>query len=270
MPKTKTKVAEAVAPTIVVQQNNSVLYLILAVLVVALAFMFVKMTNLEKKLAGGGVQAESHLSLDNLKKYAKEIGLDTGKFNKCLDSGGKKETVTAETNYGTSVGVQGTPAFFINGRFVGGAYPFSSLKEIIDKELAGTGSNDCSTYTDQSLSQTCDSTPNGDDPEKGFKPIPRAIDTRGAQAKGPADAKVQVVEFSDFECPFCIRAYPTVQQILKEYDGKVRLYYMQYPLNQIHPNAEKAAEASLCAADQGKFWEYHDKMFEAGVAAQGQ
>lgn len=79
--------------------------------------------------------------------------------------------------------------------------------------------------------------------------------------RGNKNAKVKLVEYSDFQCPFCERAYPTLQQVLKDYGDKVSLEYRHYPLS-FHPFAQKAAEASECAAEQGKFWEFHDKNFE--------
>lgn len=79
-------------------------------------------------------------------------------------------------------------------------------------------------------------------------------------AIGAKNAQVTIIEFSDFECPFCGRALPTVKQVLKDYEGKVRVVYRDFPLS-FHPNAQKAAEAAECADDQGKFWEYHDKLF---------
>ena len=82
----------------------------------------------------------------------------------------------------------------------------------------------------------------------------------GSPAKGPAGAPVTIVEFSDFECPFCSRIVPTLKQVEQAYGDQVRVVFRQFPLN-IHPNAQKAAEASLCANDQGKFWEMHDALF---------
>jgi protein-disulfide isomerase len=91
------------------------------------------------------------------------------------------------------------------------------------------------------------------------EPYRHPVDPIGP-ARGSPDAKVTIVEFSDFQCPYCSRAGSTVARVLKEYEGKVRLVYRHLPLA-FHPNAQKAAEASLCAADQGKFWELHDRMF---------
>ena len=82
---------------------------------------------------------------------------------------------------------------------------------------------------------------------------------------GEKDAPVTIIEFSDFQCPFCERFYSqTLEQIKTNYidTGKVKLIYRDFPLDSIHPMAQKAAEAAECADEQGKYWEYHDKLFQ--------
>ena len=93
------------------------------------------------------------------------------------------------------------------------------------------------------------------------EPLRTTIPLEGRPSKGPADAPVTLVEFSDFECPYCRALFPTLQQITEEYKHKVRIVYLQFPLADMHPHALKAAEASLCAFEQGKFWQMHDAMF---------
>ena len=93
-------------------------------------------------------------------------------------------------------------------------------------------------------------------------PIARVkVSVDGAPFKGPANAPVTIVEFSDFECPFCKRAHPTLTQLFEKYAGKVKLVYRDFPLESIHPQARRAAEAARCANDQGKFWDYYDILF---------
>ena len=82
---------------------------------------------------------------------------------------------------------------------------------------------------------------------------------------GNENAKVTVVEFSDFQCPFCKQYFDnTASQLSDAYikTGKIKFYYRNYPLTSIHPNAQKAAEAGECANEQGKFWDYHDLLFQ--------
>ncbi len=86
-----------------------------------------------------------------------------------------------------------------------------------------------------------------------------------ARVRGNPDAPVMIVEFSDFQCPFCQRAYPVVKQLLAKYPNQVKLAYRDYPLRQIHPQADAAASASRCAGEQGKFWQFHDRLFESDL-----
>jgi protein-disulfide isomerase len=87
------------------------------------------------------------------------------------------------------------------------------------------------------------------------------ITTDGAPSRGAEKAKVTIVKFEDFQCPYCKTVQPTFIELLKKYDGKVRVVHKDLPLEQIHPQARAAAEASRCAGEQGKFWEYHDKLY---------
>ncbi len=82
-----------------------------------------------------------------------------------------------------------------------------------------------------------------------------------ARVKGDADAPITIVEFADFQCPFCTKAEPLLNEVLAKYKGKVKLAFRDFPLGPIHPHAEMAAEASRCALAQGKYWEMHDAMF---------
>jgi protein-disulfide isomerase len=92
-------------------------------------------------------------------------------------------------------------------------------------------------------------------------PLRTEVATAGHPSRGTPNAPVTIVEFADFECPYCGATFPVLQLVEQNYAGKVRMVYRQFPLTNIHPHAQKAAEASLCAAEQGKFWEFHDSMF---------
>ena len=89
------------------------------------------------------------------------------------------------------------------------------------------------------------------------------VATDGFPSMGPADAPIVIVEFSDFQCPFCQRFYDqTYKQLMAAYPGKIRFVYRHLPLTSIHPEAFPAAEASMCANEQNAFWPFHDKIFE--------
>jgi protein-disulfide isomerase len=87
----------------------------------------------------------------------------------------------------------------------------------------------------------------------------------GAPFKGGANAPVTIIEFSDFHCPFCIRVQPTLAQVLARYGDKVKLVYRDLPLDQLHPQARRAAEAARCAQEQGKFWPFHDQLYSGNT-----
>jgi protein-disulfide isomerase len=93
-------------------------------------------------------------------------------------------------------------------------------------------------------------------------PVFRAeVSVAGEPFRGSEKAPVTIVKFEDFQCPFCKQVQPTFDELLSRYNGKVRLVHKDLPLDSIHPQARQAAEAARCAYEQGKFWEYHDKLY---------
>ena len=95
-----------------------------------------------------------------------------------------------------------------------------------------------------------------------LEPYRLDVDPGTGPVRGEAEAPVTIVEWSDFECPYCKRVLPTLERLFEEYPTDVRLVFRHFPLHAIHPNAQAAAEAAVCAQDLGAFWELHDLMFE--------
>ncbi len=114
---------------------------------------------------------------------------------------------------------------------------------------------------DQGLERYVESLRESHGVESLLGPYRIEVETEGHPSKGSAQAPVTIVEFSDFECPFCRQAEPVFKRIQEQYGDQIRFVYRQFPLNDIHPRAQKAAEASLCADEQGQFWNMHDVLF---------
>lgn len=96
---------------------------------------------------------------------------------------------------------------------------------------------------------------------KAFLKNPLKVDISNAPILGPADAAVTLVEFSDFQCPFCVRSQTVLSALKEKYKGKLRIAYVHFPLEKLHPQAKPAALAAWAAGQQGKFFEYHDRLF---------
>ena len=172
----------------------------------------------------------------NLKKWAGELGLNVTQFNSCFDSHKYAKEVEKDFNDGTALGVDGTPTTFVNGHAVKGAVPFSQFQAAIEDALKTPAPK-------QKSEVVGDNQPTLGDP----------------------NAPVTIVEFSDFQCPFCGQFFHDVEaQMIEKYlkTGKVKFIYRNFPLSSIHPMAESAAEAGECAYEQGKFWRYHDFVFQ--------
>ena len=91
---------------------------------------------------------------------------------------------------------------------------------------------------------------------------PRKVLDATRLARGPVDAPITIITFSDYQCPYCILAEPVLTEVLSRYPERVRVVHRHFPLDSIHPFARPAAEAAMCAEEQGKFWEYHQAIFD--------
>ncbi|HMC93221.1 MAG TPA: thioredoxin domain-containing protein, partial [Polyangia bacterium] len=220
---------------------------------------------------------QQHEDRATFEKYAGELGLNLDKFKAALDAQKGKEAIEADAAAGGKIGARGTPAFFINGKFLSGAQPFEVFKAKIDDELKvadsmiAKGTPRGRVY-DALMKEAKTEVPAAPAAEQaGAEKTPEQdttvfkVSPGNGPAKGSKNAPLQVVIFSDFQCPFCKRVEPQLSQLEKEYSGKVHMVWKNYPLP-FHNNAEPAAEAAMAAGEQGKFWEMHDKLFENNTA----
>lgn len=185
------------------------------------------------------------LDVPNLKQYAKQLGFT---IDSCLDNKETESTVRAHMNEAQARGVSGTPSFWVGDELVVGAVPYATLAAKVDEKLSGKVAPAPVPQAPQA-------------PEQPPAKVENLAD--GTTVLGDKNAPVTIVEFTDYECPFCKRAHDqTFPQIKSQYidTGKVRYSVRNFPLP-FHENAQKAAEAVECAGKQGKFWAYHDAVF---------
>jgi len=182
-------------------------------------------------------------ALDAFTAYADDLGLDEGDFKSCMDAGTFIPEIQKDLADGSAAGIDGTPGFWLVGtngqsKKISGAVPFETFKAAIEDMLAG-----------KTVSDPAAGTPAATDDDPSI---------------GSDDATVTLIEFTDYQCPFCARHFTqTFGQIKSNYidTGKVKYVSRDFPLG-FHQHAQKSALASECADDQGKFWEMHDVLFQ--------
>jgi protein-disulfide isomerase len=213
-----------------------------------------KFLPMHKKL----IEASASLSREKILALAAEIGLDVPRFTQAIDAKASSETIARETQEVVGLGATGTPATFVNGRFVSGAKPFEFFKAIIDEEIGwAKGGNRPAFTTGTNVRQTsAPAARKGPDPTKLYD-----LPAGASPSRGPADAPVTILHYTDFQCPVCKRVAPTLDQLAEAYPKSVRIVYKMHPLK-IHKQATIAAEAVLAAHAQGKFLAMHDELFE--------
>ena len=185
---------------------------------------------------------QTKLSRADLLEYAKNLDLILPAFQQALDNHTYRSVIERDLAEAKGLGVTNTPTFFVNGRRLVGLQGYAALDAVIETVLAGIP------QTQRAQEEIVASGP------------AQAIKLEHTAVKGPAAATISLVEFSDFECPYCAQAAPILQQLAAAYLAQVRFAFKHYPLL-MHKESPLAHEAAIAAGDQGKFWEMHDTLF---------
>ena len=183
---------------------------------------------------------QGRLEEPQLVEYAQRLNLDMTTFRAALADRRHRPVVERDAAEARALGLNATPTLFINGQRLVGVPPAPQLNAFIKSVLTG---RPITTEAEPPLP-------------------PGTLDLSGSPSRGPADARVTLVEFSDFQCPFCARGRRTTEAVFKKYEGRVRWVFKHFPLD-FHPDAPLAHRAAMAAAEQGKFWEMHEKIFES-------
>jgi protein-disulfide isomerase len=189
------------------------------------------------------------------------------KFASDLNSPSVKKQVQTDQGLARQFAARGTPHFFVNGRRLRGAQPFPAFQKLIDEQLkiAKAKIAKGTARADVYAAVTAKGATKASSPKRQQRPVDNKVYNvkvgPNDAYKGNKNAKITIVEFSEFQCPFCSRVNPTISRIMKEYGDKVRVVFKHNPLS-FHKDAPLAAQASLAAGKQGKFWAMHDIMFK--------
>ncbi len=216
---------------------------------------------------------QNQRSLDgvSLEQMAGQVGVDRAAFESAFHSDRVRQEVAADIELGNKIGVQGTPNFRINGANLEGAQPIDKFKEIIDHEIAestaleksGVPANEVYARRVQANYTAPKPPAPPEQPEEDTTVY--KVPVAKSPVLGPADALVTIVEFADFQCPFCKRADSTMKEILQRYPGKVRWVFKHKPLpfhDRAIPAAMLAIEAQKERGNQG-FWQAHDLLYKS-------
>ena len=190
-----------------------------------------------------------------IRGLAEKAGLDMGQFDNAMTAHGARGRIQADMEQAAALGARGTPNIFINGRKLVGAKDADTLLKAIeaasseaDKALKA-GAVKADGYYEHAIGKgkLLDS----------LGSEATSIDTTGAPTRGPKGAAIHIVTFQDFQCPFCARLDPHIRAMEKEFPGRVKVTWMDFPLQKIHREARMLAEVGREAHAQGKFWEFH-------------
>lgn len=234
---------------------------------------------------------QKNISQRSVIAFADKLGLDLARFQNDLDAPETLAVIERDIEEGVAHNISGTPNFLINGELVTGAQPYAAFKSAVERALKKARMVQRQTgLSGEALYQKMMSAdqPDADgarqkrDVMRGMRRAPlREKLARGphqkmmpaqdlsavpleqgkSYARGAENAPVVIYQFSEFQCPFCARVEPAVEQILRDYGSRVKIIFKNFPLR-FHQYAQMASEAALAAGAQGKFWEMHKLLFE--------
>ncbi len=207
------------------------------------------------------------LDEDHLFGFASRLGLDMQQFERDFRAAETEERIRVDMGEAERLGARGVPTFFINGRKFSGAQPLEKFSALIDellpaaRQAGGLGDGLYQRLVACGLTSAPVEKPvarPAQAPEDPNKIYP--VQAGDAHWIGTPGAAVEIIGFSDFQCPYCARAAKTLVDVLEAYPGKVRFVFKHLPLG-FHKQAKLAAEAAMAAGAQGKFWQMHDVIF---------
>ncbi|WP_394845783.1 thioredoxin domain-containing protein [Pendulispora brunnea] len=204
---------------------------------------------------------------EDFARMAKELGLSVERVQSAIKEHKYKKEIDADQELADEFAAASTPHYFVNGRRIVGAEPFDRFKGVIDEEIAKAGALLAKGTKPADLYDTLVKDGKGA-PDLEKKTLPARIN---APTKGNPNAKVTIVEVSDFQCPYCRRAEDTMKEVMKNYGDRVKLTWRHFPLA-MHEDAGLAAQASLEAFKQkgsDGFWKMHDLLFAAQPTQNG-
>ncbi|MAT97295.1 MAG: hypothetical protein CL608_09150 [Anaerolineaceae bacterium] len=210
-----------------------------------------------QELWGGGGETAAINAFADL---ATDLGLDSDALVSCIELGEQRDLVLANQQESLSLGVNSTPTFYVNGYPLRGAQPF----EVFDQVATLIETGELEAVLEAQMRQAYEQAQaQAAQPQPPSGPVDIPID--GAYAVGDPNAPITIIEYTDYQCPFCSRHFTQTYPQLKENyidTGVVYYVFKDFPLTQIHPQAVLAASAARCAGDQDAYVEMHDRLFQ--------
>jgi protein-disulfide isomerase len=204
-----------------------------------------------------------HVDRATVELLARELGLDMVRFRADLDTRTYRASIEADMADARALGISGTPTFFVNGRPLHGNQPLKVFVEVVEQELVRAarthGDYDALVAGGRTTADAHGETPSSRDAFQAMTLYRVGLGLPGHQS-GPDDALVTIVVWSDFQCPFCAQQAPVLAHLRERYPSELRVIYRHLAM-EFHRNATLAAEAGVAAAEQGKFWAFHDQVF---------